>query len=91
MFSARAGTTPASWGAKGLAVPAICSRGPQGATVDVTFNVVATTVQGENIYLTGSVDALEDWSPDNAILLSAANYPTWSSACFCLAFFVTDF
>lgn len=32
----------------------------------------------ENIYITGSVDALEDWSPDNALLLSSANYPTWS-------------
>lgn len=34
----------------------------------------------ENIYLTGSVDALQNWSPDNALLLSSANYPTWSSA-----------
>ena len=44
----------------------------------MTFNVCATTVYGENIYITGSVDALEDWSPDNALILSAANYPTWS-------------
>lgn len=33
----------------------------------------------ENIYLTGSIDALEDWSPDNALILSAATYPIWSS------------
>lgn len=32
----------------------------------------------ENIFLTGSVDQLENWSPTNAIPLSAANYPTWS-------------
>jgi glucoamylase len=32
----------------------------------------------ENIYLTGSLDALRNWSPDNALLLSPANYPTWS-------------
>lgn len=32
----------------------------------------------ENIYIAGSVNALENWSPDNALLLSAANYPTWS-------------
>ncbi|KAF7364930.1 Glucoamylase [Mycena venus] len=78
VFSARAGTKPASWGAAGLTVPTTCERGPQGATVAVTFNVQATTVEGENIYLTGSVDALQDWSPDNAMILSPANYPTWS-------------
>lgn len=33
----------------------------------------------ENIYVTGSVDALVDWSPDNALILSAATYPVWSS------------
>ena len=33
----------------------------------------------ENIYITGSVDALQNWSPDTALILSAANYPTWSS------------
>lgn len=32
----------------------------------------------ENIYLAGSVDALKDWSPDNAISLSPAKYPIWS-------------
>ena len=33
----------------------------------------------ENIYLTGSVDALQNWSPTNAMILDPANYPTWSS------------
>ena len=36
-------------------------------------------VPAENIYITGSVDALQNWSPDNALILSAANYPIWSS------------
>ncbi|PPR00430.1 hypothetical protein CVT24_004491 [Panaeolus cyanescens] len=76
-FSARKGVLPASWGAKGLTVPSTCS-GNTGPTVQVTFNVVATTVFGENIFLTGSLDALKSWSPDNALALSAANYPTWS-------------
>lgn len=35
----------------------------------------------ENIYLTGSLDALNAWSPENAILLSSATYPTWSGEC----------
>ncbi|WP_370450108.1 CBM20 domain-containing protein [Corallococcus interemptor] len=49
-----------------------------GATV--TFNVTASTVVGQNVYVVGSVAALGSWSPANAILLSAANYPTWSAA-----------
>ncbi|KAF8158200.1 glucoamylase [Crassisporium funariophilum] len=85
-FAARAGTIPASWGAQGLTVPSTCSTSGGGSpgggggagTVQVTFNVVATTVFGENIFLTGSVDALQNWSPDTALALSSANYPTWS-------------
>ncbi|KAJ7069525.1 glucoamylase [Mycena amicta] len=78
VFSARAGVSPAGWGAKGLTVPSVCQSGPPVPTAAVTFNVVATTVPGEDIYLTGSVDALQNWSPDNALILSPANYPTWS-------------
>ncbi|KAJ7145278.1 glucoamylase [Mycena filopes] len=81
VFSARGGTKPVSWGAAGLVVPSVCEAnggGGTGNTIPITFNVVATTVEGEDIYLTGSVDALKDWSPDNAIILSPANYPTWS-------------
>ena len=37
------------------------------------------TMYIENIFLAGSVDALKNWSPDNALLLSSANYPIWSS------------
>ncbi|TBU27148.1 glucoamylase [Dichomitus squalens] len=76
-FAARSGKTYASWGASGLTVPSQCN-GNAGPTVSVTFNVDATTVFGENIYITGSVPALQDWSPDTALLLSSANYPTWS-------------
>jgi len=44
----------------------------------VTFNVDATTVIGEDIYICGSVDALVNWDPDTALILSPANYPIWS-------------
>nr|BAL43555.1 glycoside hydrolase family 15 protein [Tricholoma matsutake]BAW34499.1 glycoside hydrolase family 15 protein [Tricholoma matsutake] len=79
-FDRRQGIAPASWGAKDLTVPTTCSSngGSGGGSVAVNFNVQANTVFGENIYLTGSVGALMNWSPDNALLLSAANYPTWS-------------
>ncbi|KAF8964433.1 glycoside hydrolase family 15 protein [Flammula alnicola] len=78
VFAARKGVVPASWGAKGVVVPSGACQRNTGPTVQVTFNVVATTQLGENIFLTGSLDALEDWSPDNAIALNANNYPTWS-------------
>ncbi|KAI0826811.1 glucoamylase [Trametes gibbosa] len=83
-FHARSGKTYNGWGAAGLTLPSTCSSNsgggstPGAGTVAVTFNVYATTTFGENIYITGSVDALQNWSPDNALILSAANYPTWS-------------
>ncbi|KAF7967354.1 hypothetical protein HWV62_34661 [Athelia sp. TMB] len=47
-------------------------------TVAVTFNVVADTTYGENIYLTGSLTQLGSWATTTNIPLSSANYPTWS-------------
>jgi len=32
----------------------------------------------EKVYVVGSIDQLANWSPIDAIALSAANYPTWS-------------
>ena len=32
----------------------------------------------ENIFLVGSLDTLQDWSADNAILMDPKNYPIWS-------------
>ncbi len=49
-----------------------------GATV--TFNETASTVVGQNIYVIGNIAALGSWSTGSAILLSPANYPTWSVA-----------
>ncbi|KAJ7451616.1 glucoamylase [Mycena latifolia] len=76
-FSARAGKKPASWGAAGLVAPKVCQSNNEG-TVAVTFNVDAKTILGESIYLVGSVDALKNWSPEHAIIMSAAKYPIWS-------------
>lgn len=75
-FAARQGTVPASWGANGLVVSPVCSPNA-GPTVQVTFHVAAETVFGENIFLTGSLDALQNWSPDNALALSW-NDSIWS-------------
>ncbi|ETW75199.1 glycoside hydrolase family 15 protein [Heterobasidion irregulare TC 32-1] len=77
---ARGGVIAIHWGATDLVVPSSSSTssGASSGTVAVTFDVHATTVWGENIYITGSVGALKNWSPKNALLLSAAKYPTWS-------------
>lgn len=71
-FSARNSTKYASWGAGGVSLPSTCP-----STVSVSFSVNAETVWGENIYLTGSVNALKNWSPDNALLMDSSGYPIW--------------
>ncbi|MEV0977889.1 carbohydrate-binding module family 20 domain-containing protein [Streptomyces sp. NPDC049915] len=48
--------------------------------VTVNFNEAKTTVVGQNVYLTGSLPALGNWSTSSAIKLSPTNYPTWSAA-----------
>ncbi|KAJ5951513.1 Six-hairpin glycosidase [Penicillium vulpinum] len=45
-------------------------------SVSVTFNVIATTVYGENIKLAGSISQLGTWAPASAIALSASSYTT---------------
>jgi len=78
-FQARSGLVSASWGAKGLVAASSCSPPPSPSrTVAVTFTVQATTVFGENIYLTGSVPALQNWNTNTALLMNPNNYPVWS-------------
>ena len=45
----------------------------------VTFRETASTVQGQNVFVVGSLPALGSWSPAAAIALSPANYPTWDA------------
>ncbi|ERS97853.1 hypothetical protein HMPREF1624_06024 [Sporothrix schenckii ATCC 58251] len=42
--------------------------------VAVTFNEIATTSYGENVFLTGSLSVLGNWDTSSAIALSAADY-----------------
>jgi glucoamylase len=44
-FAARDGTSPASWGAKGLKVPTVCESNTM-PMIKATFRVVAVTVWG---------------------------------------------
>ncbi|KAG9008965.1 hypothetical protein FRB94_005530 [Tulasnella sp. JGI-2019a] len=75
-FARRGGIVPATWGAAGLTTPCASTS----SSVAITFSVYATTVWGENIYLTGGLDQLSDWSPSSssALLMSAASYPYWT-------------
>lgn len=47
----------------------------------MTFDVLATTSYGENVYVVGSVSALGSWDTDSAVALSADKYtssnPLW--------------
>ncbi|KAG2010275.1 glucoamylase [Coprinopsis cinerea AmutBmut pab1-1] len=74
--AARSGVIPRSWGASGLEVPSKCESNAVPMS-SVTFSVKAQTSWGENIFLTGSIDALKNWSPDNALALSSSDYPIW--------------
>lgn len=80
-FDRRAGLVPATWNAKGLkphnapcAIPSLPAK-----TANVTFNVYAPTQFNENIFMVGNIPQLANYNVNNAIALSYANAPTWSS------------
>ncbi|KAF9883667.1 hypothetical protein FE257_003101 [Aspergillus nanangensis] len=43
-------------------------------SVAVTFNLIATTVYGENVFLAGSISQLGSWDTSKAVALSADKY-----------------
>lgn len=43
-------------------------------TVAVTFDLIATTEYGQNMYISGSISALGDWDTSDAVALSADDY-----------------
>lgn len=47
------------------------------STVSATFAVNATTWNGQNVYVVGSIPALGSWNTSNAVALSSASYPVW--------------
>ncbi|EIN12991.1 glucoamylase [Punctularia strigosozonata HHB-11173 SS5] len=82
-FDARSRDAAVKWGAKGLQVPdGTCKTnegGDDGLGVPVTFLVKdAETVEGQSVYITGSIATLKSWSPDDALLMSPSDYPTWT-------------
>ncbi|MFG2333686.1 carbohydrate-binding module family 20 domain-containing protein [Streptomyces sp. NPDC048604] len=45
-----------------------------------SFNVTATTVPGQDIYVTGNRTELGNWTPSAALKLDPASYPVWKLA-----------
>lgn len=43
-------------------------------TVAVTFDLIATTEYGQNMYISGSISTLGDWDTSDAVALSADDY-----------------
>ncbi|MFJ7067023.1 carbohydrate-binding module family 20 domain-containing protein [Streptomyces sp. NPDC101115] len=52
----------------------------QAVTTGASFNVNATTVTGQNVYVTGNRPELGNWSPAAALKLDPAAYPVWKLA-----------
>ncbi|MEV7424693.1 carbohydrate-binding module family 20 domain-containing protein [Streptomyces sp. NPDC091212] len=57
-----------------------CSGGSNGGgtgSSGASFGVNATTVLGQNIYVTGDQSALGNWNTGSALKLDPASYPVW--------------
>lgn len=77
----RAGVGGPSWGeSTNNSPPSVCTA-PPVCNARITFNVRATTTFGDNIFVTGQLTQLGNWSPGSAVALSASRYtssdPLW--------------
>ncbi|WP_341678320.1 carbohydrate-binding module family 20 domain-containing protein [Niveibacterium sp. SC-1] len=76
----RAVTTPAAGGSAAVCgvfgSTAGCSTG--GTTASVTFNVSASVVSGQSVYVLGSIPALASWNTANALALASTGTSNWS-------------
>jgi alpha-amylase len=50
---------------------------PPPTQIPVAFEVNATTVLGQNVFVVGNNAALSNWSPTGGVALSSAAYPLW--------------
>jgi alpha-amylase len=55
------------------------TTGPGPVSAGASFAVNATTVVGQNIYVTGNQPALGNWNPAGAVKLDPAAYPVWKA------------
>ncbi|EON64555.1 hypothetical protein W97_03788 [Coniosporium apollinis CBS 100218] len=78
----RNGVVPASWGEPTAnRAPGVCKGGIPPCTVSVTFNEVAGTSFGQNVFIVGSISQLASWNPGSAVALASDRYtnenPLW--------------
>ena len=66
-------------------LPEVCARyntcvvAPVAGQVGVNVNATATTVVGQQMYVTGNTAALGNWNTNLAIPLDATTYPVWKN------------
>ena len=66
-------------------LPEVCGRynncvvAPLAGSVAVNINGTATTVPGQQVYVTGNTTALGSWNTDLAIPLDPTTYPVWKN------------
>jgi glucoamylase len=80
----RAGVVSPTWGeASNNVPPETCTAAP-ACNTKLTFNVRATTTNGQNVFVVGQLTELGNWNPADAKALSANNYtstdPLWYAA-----------
>ncbi|WP_344634407.1 carbohydrate-binding module family 20 domain-containing protein [Kitasatospora cystarginea] len=72
------GTFSATVGAGDSVALHVGAPGAPAPAGGASFAVNATTVPGQNIYVTGDGAALGSWDTDKALPLSSAGYPVWT-------------
>jgi glucoamylase len=77
----RNGVVGPTWGEPSNNAPPETCTAPAGCNALTTFNVRATTVPGEDIFVVGQLTQLGNWAPESAVPLSASRYtssdPLW--------------
>jgi glucoamylase len=80
----RANVTGPTWGEPSNNTPPTTCTAPAACNAKITFNVRATTVVGENVFVVGQLTQLGNWDPASAQPLSASKYtssdPLWTAA-----------
>jgi glucoamylase len=78
----RNGVVSPSWGEASNNVPPKTCTGTPACNSKTTFNVLATTNLGQNVFVVGQLTQIGNWAPADAQALSATQYtssnPLWS-------------
>lgn len=73
-YSTATAALPTSSGSGSATTTTSCAATATATAVAVTFDEIATTTFGENVYIVGSISQLGDWNTAEAVALSASQY-----------------